>query len=543
MLHKQAAGQPLQQRRLFGSYHYLSSLCRLVVLLALGMIILLSVASAQAAPLSQSEFHTVQAGETWASIAASYAIPVDLLWRANGVINPALLAEGQRLFIPNIDSRLINSILGLQVQPGISVWRLALKSGNSLAIILRLNGFQSPAEVFGQSLYAPIRQIAIAENPTVSTGVPTVAPPTPTVETPTITAPQGALLRSRLGIQGHFSVSDDQRRQLLDMVAYDLGFAWVKYQVNWALIEYAPDQYSAELDALDAFMQQAYTRNLRILLSVTKAPDWARATTEEDGPPVDYNAYYDFIKFLVLRYKYQIAAIEIWNEPNLRREWNGAPLSAADYVRLLAGAYQTIKREYPEGNIIVISAGLSPTGINDGTTAIDDRLYLHQMYEAGLANYADAIGIHPYSWANPPWLRCCGDPSGPPAYNNHPSFFFLNTIEDYRAIQAEFNDSARPLWATEFGWGTMEGLDQPIPESAPFFAYMGQELQARYILSAYQMAQEWDFMGPMFLWNLNVATLGGFDPDQGAYSLLIGNLVPRLAYNVLRDTPKVENLP
>jgi LysM repeat protein len=543
MVDGQVVSRPSWQIKLSRPYRPFSHLRRLATLLVLGVIILFSNTPIRAALSSQSEFHTVQAGETWASIAAGYAIPVDLLWRANGITNPVLLAEGQRLFIPNIGIRPTNGILGLQVQPGISAWRLAVKSGNILNSILWLNGFQSPAETFGQSLYAPVRQITIARNPATPHETATDVLPTPSSEPPTVVAPQGALLRSRLGIQGHFSISDDQRRQLLDMVAYDLGFAWVKYQVNWALIEYAPDQYSAELDALDAFMQQAYTRNLRILLSVTKAPDWARATTEEDGPPVDYNAYYDFIKFLVLRYKYQIAAIEIWNEPNLRREWNGAPLSAADYVRLLAGAYQTIKREYPEGNITVISAGLSPTGINDGTTAIDDRLYLHQMYEAGVANYADAIGIHPYSWANPPWLRCCGDPAGPPVYNNHPSFFFLNTVEDYRAIQAEFNDLARPLWATEFGWGTMEGIDQPIPESAPFFAYMGQELQARYILSAYLMAQEWDFMGPMILWNLNVATLGGFDPDQGAYSLLTGNLVPRLAYNILRDTPKVENLP
>jgi hypothetical protein len=323
---------------------------------------------------------------------------------------------------------------------------------------------------------------------------------------------------------------------LLDMVAYQLQFTWVKVQVDWSIIEYAPDQYSIELDKLDAFMQDATTRELYILLSVVKAPDWARATVEEDGPPRDYQEYYDFLRFLIERYSYRINAMEVWNEPNLRREWNGAAMSGGEYVRLLSGAYQTIESMDPR--ITVISAGLAPTGVTN-ETSIDDRLYLRQMYEAGLAANTDVVGIHPYGWANPPQLRCCNDPSGPPTHNNHPTFFFLNTIEDYRAIQTEFGDSSRQLWATEFGWGTMEGLSLPLPNDQPFFEFVNQEQQSRYIRDAYLMAQQWDFMGPMFLWNLNVATLDGYvDPNQAGYSILIDINHARAAYNVLRDTPK-----
>lgn len=345
-------------------------------------------------------------------------------------------------------------------------------------------------------------------------------------------------MTSRLGIQGHFFIPGEDRRRLLDLIAYDLDFGWVKIQVDWSLVEYAPGQYSSLLDELDLFMDEAHNRGLRVLLSVAKAPDWARVTTEEDGPPSDYSRYYDFLRLLVLRYKYKLDAIEVWNEPNLRREWNGGTLAGAEYVEFLAGAYETIKRE--DARILVISAGLGPTGVNDGSTAIDDRVYLRQMYEAGIANYADAIGIHPYGWANPPWARCCGDSGGVPSHNEHPSFFFLNTIEDYRAIQSEFGDLERPLWATEFGWGTVDGLGLPVPENAPFFAYTDQGEQAEYILEAYRMAQEWDFMGPMFLWNLNVASLAGFDSSQAGYSILGEDQRPRPAYERLRDTPRVE---
>ncbi len=497
---------------------------------------------ADASPQEQVTYHKVQADEDWGSIAAYYIIPVDLLWRANGVTNPSLLAEGQRLLIPVESAPPVESVLVFDITSDTLTWQAAIQSGNALSSILYLNGLGSPAEALGQQLYAPNRQTAIALIPGTPTPLPTPMAESPETDTPEAAPPaavEGALRSSLMGIQGHFSVPEKDRNQLFKMVK-KAGFTWVKYQVDWGKIEYIPGRYSVELDKLDDFMQDATAHKLNVLLSIVKAPDWARETTEADGPPVDYNSYNEFVKFIVLRYKYKIAAIEIWNEPNLRREWTGAQMSGYEYVRLLSGAYGTIKREYPEGNIVVISAGLAPTGINDGVNAVDDREFLRQMYEAGLPNYTDAIGIHPYSWANPPWMHCCNDPEGPPTHNDHPSFFFLDTIEDYRDIQAEYDDSERQLWATEFGWGTMDGLDLPIPEDAPFFAYMNEDLQAQYILEAYRTAQQWDFMGPMFLWNLNVAALDGFDHNQAGYSIIRGLKDPRPAYTLLLETPKID---
>lgn len=505
-----------------------------------------------AEPDAQVGFHTVEDGDTWRSIAALYRTPVSQLWRSNGVTNPALLQAGQRLLIPTTSATAAPDVTGYTTTAGQSFWLAAIQSGVSASEILIINGLDSPTEAVGQQIFAPNNQGGVAQIP-----VPPTPLPTPVVETPptepqpteiTITGAEGSLpivrdaplQRSLMGIQGHFSIPDDDRDAMLRM-AKQAGFTWLKYQVDWSNTEYSPGKYSIELDKLDIFMHHARTKKFNILLSIAKAPDWARNTQEEDGPPVDYGAYNEFVKFIVLRYKQDIAAIEIWNEPNLGREWRGAELSGHEYVRLLAGAYDTIKSVYPEGNIVVISAGPAPTGINDGVDAVDDRVFLRQMYEAGLPQYADAVGVHPYSWANPPWIRCCGSPDGPPIYNDHPSFFFLNTIEDYRAIQAEYDDLDRQLWATEFGWGTTDGLGFPVPEEAPYFAYISGDQQARYIHDAFVMAQAWDFMGPMFLWNLNVAALRNFDNNQAAYSIVSGIYQPRAAYNVLKDAPKVDD--
>jgi LysM repeat protein len=449
-----------------------------------------------AAPLAQGAIHIVQPGESWEEIAWRYATPLDLLFESNGVVNPALLAPGQPIFIPAPGSNPI-SMVPYVMGPNPSIYELAAIARVPTIMILLASGLSRPFAVPGQVVYVPdVQEIAM---------IPTVLPPTATIPAPTETpspmpptasqpstaitveVPEGALRRSLLGIQGHFLIPEAARDRLLDMVAYDLEFGWVKVQVDWSLIEYAPGQYSSILDELDLFMDDALHRGLHVLLSVVKAPDWARPTTEEDGPPANYEDYYHFLTFLVLRYKYRIQAIEIWNEPNLRREWNGAPLSGAEYVSFLAGAAEAVHRE-GEG-IRVISAGLAPTGINDGVTAVDDRVFLQQMYEAGLANYVDGVGIHPYGWANPPWAQCCGDSGGVPSYNDHPSFFFLNTVQDYRAIQLANGDTDHQLWATEFGWGSVDGLDIPVPENAPYFAYTDNREQGDYILEAFRMGQ------------------------------------------------------
>ncbi|NLH08756.1 MAG: LysM peptidoglycan-binding domain-containing protein [Chloroflexi bacterium] len=516
---------------------------RLLLLAALVTGLLFSAGSlpAHAQPARQASYYTVQPGDTWAGIAASFGVPVRLIWQANGVTNPAALAAGHELFIPAHRSG-SQPVIAYDITSAIVTWRAALESGNLISSLLLVNGVSSPASVVGQRITMPARQDqirAIAEQSAATvTPAPTSAPtqpPTP-APPPTVTQfPTAALDRELVGVQGFFMFNDGVlRAHSLDMVAYDLGAGWIKQQVVWKDFEYEKDRYSKEMwHVLDEVVNLAKDRGLKVLLSIHTAPDWARATQEEEGPPVDFAEYSEFVKDVVLRYKGKVHAVEIWNEPNLRREWNGAPLNGAEYVRLLAGANEIIKRTYPEGNVIVVSAGLAPTGVTSDI-AVDDRLYLRQMYEAGLAQHADAIGIHPYSWGNPPWTRCCGDWGGAPTHNDHPSFFFLDTIEDYREIQAEFGDLGRPLWATEFGWGTMDKLGRETPADAPFFNYVNENLQAQYILEAYRMAQEWDFMGPMFLWNFNIAAIPGFDNSHSGYSILRANNDPRPAYEALR---------
>ncbi len=53
-------------------------------------------------------------------------------------------------------------------------------------------------------------------------------------------------------------------------------------------------------------------------------------------------------------------AIEVWNEPNIDREWPNGQVNGANYTQLLAKAYNAIKGANP--GTMVVSAALAPTG-------------------------------------------------------------------------------------------------------------------------------------------------------------------------------------
>jgi hypothetical protein len=58
--------------------------------------------------------------------------------------------------------------------------------------------------------------------------------------------------------------------------------------------------------------------------------------------------------------------------------------------------------------------------------------------------------------------------------------------------------------------------------------------QAAYIVEAFRMGERWPWVGPMFLWNLNMAVIWGPDDPTSAYSLLRPDGAYRPAYISLR---------
>jgi LysM repeat protein len=536
---------------------------RLLISVVVLAVLLAGAALAQAQSGTGQVKHTVQAGETLYRIALKYGKTVDAVAQANNITNPNLIYVGQELTIPGATTATATPVpTGTQVgvtpvpvtatatpvptggetihivQPGENLFRIALQYNLSASYVAAYNGIPNPNIIYvGQRIRIPAGAATSGQVPLPLPAQTTQTPAPTAAISVTLPANQAANVGFAYGIAVHLP---NQDMAAVLTAATGLGVTWIQQEIDWAL--YEPSQGNINWAPIDEMVDAMDSAGLNILLTVASAPGWARDSNQESGPPADYQTYAAFIGQVAERYEGQVDAYEVWTEPNLRQEWNTSKgISAASYVELLRLAYTAIKTVDPKA--IVVSAGLAPTGVNDGTAAIDDRVYLRQMYAAGVGEWSDAIGAHPSGWANPPDSTCCrNNRPEVPAYDDHPSFFFKETLQDYREIMVQNGDSGTYIWPTEFGWGSNDGLNvEPgidFSEDFAFVAYTNLDEQAQYDTRAFQLGREWGYIGPMFLWNLNLCQVVGVTGEQCMWSLLDPAGNPRPAYLAVKNMAK-----
>jgi hypothetical protein len=347
------------------------------------------------------------------------------------------------------------------------------------------------------------------------------APDTPTPVPPPVPKPG-------YGVQLHIPPRWEMEQAL--RWAQGLGVGWIKHQVQWHTIEHGPDNF--DWQNLDRVVEGADRFGFKLLLSVTRAPDWTRELQLEGGPPADYAEFGRFMEQLAGRYRGRVEAYELWNEPNLAREWRGDTLDPSRFVSLVAEGARGVRAA--DADAIVVSGAPAVTGIDDGETAIADRAFLRGMLEAGIAQHVDAIGAHPYGYANPPEESAEDEAHVAASYNNHPTFFFRDTLEDYHQIMLEQGVDEHQIWVTEFGWPSPEGIGEMDMTGWEYGREVSETEQADYIVRAFHMGDERPWVGPMFLWNLNLAHIWGADNTFSAYSLVRPDGSYRPAYVALR---------
>ncbi len=262
-----------------------------------------------------------------------------------------------------------------------------------------------------------------------------------------------------------------------------MRFDYVKQIFDWN--DMRPDPKTYNWQHADDVVDEVEYRGLKLVARISKPPTWAilPASSDPNQPPFDMQAFADYCQSAAARYKGRIVGYEIWNEPNLDREWADRTPNPAAYVQMLKVCYQAIKAVDP--NAIVISAGLAPTGTDDATVMPDDR-YLIGMYQAGAAQYYDVLGL------NAPGYK--SSPETAPEDPNRWQYF--RHVEDMRAIMVANGDGAKQVALLEVGWttDTRDTVDQngtPIPNPYRWHAVTEKE-QAAYLVGAYlYAAQHW----------------------------------------------------
>ncbi len=321
-------------------------------------------------------------------------------------------------------------------------------------------------------------------------------------------------------------------------LATGAGFRWQKSLFQWRLIEGAGKGRFDWTEA-DRLVRASNAAGVKIVGRLDFQPTWARRDGAHNGPPDNYQDYADFVSAFVSRYKAgssvgQVHAIEIWNEVNLDREWGDQPINqqqAADYVRFLGTAYRAAKTADP--NVVVVTAGLSPTGVTNGRSA-DDLTYLQWLYDAGLkggVNY-DVLGAHGNTQA--PCVECALNSL--PAFG-HPSFYFRR-IEQLRDVMVKAGDASRQIWLLEFGW-----TSDRIHPAYSWFA-ISEDQKAQNVVKAYQYAREnWaPWMGVMTLWTL-VDPSWNTDREEYWWGITNADGSARPAYTAIKAARQNGTLP
>jgi hypothetical protein len=184
-----------------------------------------------------------------------------------------------------------------------------------------------------------------------------------------------------------------------------------------------------------------------------------------------------------------IAYYEIWNEPDLKRNWTGTP---AQLVTMAKDAYAIIHKLDPSARVV----GPSPTTANQYGVH-----FLPDYYAAGGATAQDIVGMHAYLYNGG-------------SFSTSPANITL-TISQVKALMAKHGISNKTIWFTEGSWN---GSGSTTLTEAQQAAYLAQEYMLIWSTGAVSRYYwySWDNLKIGNLWD----DTHGIHPAGTAYGLL-----------------------
>jgi hypothetical protein len=207
----------------------------------------------------------------------------------------------------------------------------------------------------------------------------------------------------------------------------------VRTEVPWSTLEpREPSQIEPRaLAFVDRLVSDAASDGIRVIMVVDSTPCWAssapavllrqcvpeRSSKANSWPPSSPADYATFVAFLAQRYGTDLAAIEVWNEPDQANEdYFAGPEKPQRYAAVLRAAYPAIKQANPSVQVLA------------GSIVGANGVFLKALYAAGIKGYYDGLAVHYYTLT-------------------------LASLRSIREVQTANGDTT-PLWLTEFGWSS-----------------------------------------------------------------------------------------
>ncbi|MBA3304647.1 MAG: cellulase family glycosylhydrolase, partial [Thermoleophilaceae bacterium] len=317
------------------------------------------------------------------------------------------------------------------------------------------------------------------------------------------------------------STPEDFDREL-DLLAR-AGANTVRVDLGWSTLEQEGKDVRADwyVEKADLFFAHARARGLRPIVTFWSTPCWASSAPEElkqgcEGawwdrgvhtyPPVDPADLADAAAWVAERWGDDMAAIEIWNEPNLRQFFT-SPDPAGDYAPMLKAAYARVKQVKPDLPV------LGPAMV------MSDGLFLEALYAKGVAGHFDGLSLRPFNQGRDPY-----DGSTPSAGRK---YSYLLGVPWIREIMSAHGDAGKRMWFTELGFSSC------APGTNPWC--ITEDLQARYVADALRIARDrWDFVESISVYNLRNKGTNPTDRET-QMGLVHRDFTPKPAYWAFRD--------
>lgn len=434
-----------------------------------------------------------------------------------GVAFEDLLSEGAA---DGITQTILNYKLGMPTQPGQGElalrWRIESAAGVISEVTTGLNeplvttieapegNYAINVAVVGANVDRPRSGAAVAlfaptATPTpIPTATPTPTPsptpsPAPVVQQPAApanSAPPPAAPGAGSITVGNFEYGGHVTSTSSDVAANAMrraGMNWMKVQIR----------YSGGMGpgAAAEHINGAKARGFKILMAVVGNPGELGAGGQ--------GYIQQFAQFLGGVAALGPDAIEVWNEPNIDREWPTGQISGATFASMLQAAYPAIKGA--NGGVMVISGAPAPTGAEGafpGQVVNDDR-FLRDFVASGGLNAVDCVGAHYNEGIVGPNQRN-GDPR-----DGYYTRYFWGMVDTYWNIIG----GQKPICFTELGFLSPEGLG-PLPD---FFSWaqnvtVGQH--AAWLAEAAALSSQSGKVRLMIVWNVDFSSYGA-DPQAG----------------------------
>jgi len=268
------------------------------------------------------------------------------------------------------------------------------------------------------------------------------------------------------------------------------GMTWIKKQVRY--------NRGMSPDSVSWIINDGKGLGFRVMLGVVGSPSDIAA-----GGDAYFQEFANFVGGLA---GLGADAIEVWNEPNIDREWPTGQVDPAFYTQLLALSYNAIKGANP--NTIVISGAPAPTGFFGGCTpnGCDDNVYIAGLAAAGAAQYMDCVGAHYNEGVVAPTIRS-GDPR-----SEHYSRYYGTMVDTYATL-------GKPICFTELGYVTPDGYGG-LPAG---FAWGNENTiaeHAQWLADAITLAARDSRVSLVIVWNFNFRTDPSTPDPAGGYAML-----------------------